>query len=108
MWASASTGAKKMADCARGNSREETELLAALLERGASQRHWTAFVKRYEPPGYGYDTVHYEGAVNAEATEIHGRWRIADTGDSGAFLMVRAGRTAQASVSEARSKEPVR
>ena len=67
-----------------------------------------SFVKRYEPPGYGYDTVHYEGAVNAEATEIHGRWRIADTGDSGAFLMVRAGRTAQASVSEARSKEPVR
>src|ERR1700748_433210 len=67
-----------------------------------------SFVKRYEPPGYGYDTVHYEGAVNAEATEIYGRWRIADTGDAGAFLMVRAGRTAQARVSEQHSKEPVR
>jgi hypothetical protein len=67
-----------------------------------------SFVKRYEPPGYGYDTVQYEGAVNAEATEIHGRWRIADTGDSGAFLMVRASRTAQASVSEQQSREPVR
>ncbi len=67
-----------------------------------------SFVKRYQPPGYGYDTVHYEGAVNAEATEIHGRWSIPGTRDSGAFLMVRAGRTAQASVNEARSKEPVR
>ena len=32
-----------------------------------------SFVKRYEPPGYGYDTVSYEGVVNAEATEIDGR-----------------------------------
>ena len=67
-----------------------------------------SFVKRYEPPGYGYGTVQYEGAVNAEATEIHGRWRIAGSKDSGAFLMVRASRTAQASVTEQRSKEPVR
>jgi RNA polymerase sigma factor (sigma-70 family) len=37
-----------MADGARGNSAEETDLLAALLERGASQKHWAAFVKRYE------------------------------------------------------------
>jgi hypothetical protein len=43
-----------------------------------------------------------------EATEIHGRWRIVGTRDSGAFLMVRATRTAEASVSQARSKEPVR
>ena len=34
-----------------------------------------SFVKRYEPPGYGYDTVAYEGSVNADATEIDGRWR---------------------------------
>ena len=32
-----------------------------------------SFVKRYEPPGYGYDKVSYEGAVNADATEIDGR-----------------------------------
>jgi hypothetical protein len=67
-----------------------------------------SFVKRYEPPGYGYNTVQYEGAVNAGATEIHGRWRIPGTRDFGAFLMVRASRTAQANASEARSKEPVR
>lgn len=76
----------------------------------AGQRSGSAvsFVKRYEPPGYGYDTVIYAGSVNAEATEIHGRWSIMGTSDSGAFLMVRASRTAQASMSERRSKEPVR
>ncbi len=67
-----------------------------------------SFVKRYEPPGYGYDTVVYAGSVNAEATEIHGRWSIIGTSDSGAFLMVRATRTAQANVTEQRSTEPVR
>jgi hypothetical protein len=67
-----------------------------------------SFVKRYEPPGYGYDKVFYEGSVNAEATEIHGRWNIAGTRFSGTFLMVRSTRAAQASVSEQRSKEPVR
>ena len=35
-----------------------------------------SFVKRYEPPGYGYNTVSYEGSVNADATEIDGRWSI--------------------------------
>jgi hypothetical protein len=67
-----------------------------------------SFVKHYQPPGYGYDTVQYEGAVNAEATEIHGRWRIPGSRESGAFLMVRATKAAQASVTEARTKEPVR
>jgi hypothetical protein len=32
-----------------------------------------SFVKRYEPPGYGYNTVSYDGLVNADATEIDGR-----------------------------------
>ena len=35
-----------------------------------------SFVKNYEPPGYGYDKVFYEGTVNADATEISGRWRL--------------------------------
>ena len=38
-----------------------------------------AFIKRYELPGYGYNTVSYEGAVNADATEIDGRWMIPGT-----------------------------
>src|SRR5690242_7894590 len=33
-----------------------------------------SFVKRYGPNGCGCDTVFYEGLVNAEATEIDGRW----------------------------------
>src|SRR5262245_13363982 len=37
-----------------------------------------SFVKRYQPPGYGYTHVFYEGAVNADATEIDGRWKLPD------------------------------
>lgn len=67
-----------------------------------------AFVKRYEPPGYGYDTVHYEGTVNTEATEIHGRWRIQGTVFSGAFLMVRSTGSKQSAASEEHTREPAR
>jgi hypothetical protein len=65
-----------------------------------------SFVKRYEPPGYGYGTVLYEGTVNADATEIDGRWRV--LGGSGAFLMVRASRKARAITTEVQAKEPAR
>ena len=65
-----------------------------------------SFVKRYEPPGYGYDTVSYEGTVNAEATEIDGRWKL--PGISGTFLMVRATRAAEASTTEQQAKERTR
>ncbi len=65
-----------------------------------------SFVKRYDPPGYGYNRVAYEGAVNADATEIHGRWKL--PGMSGTFLMVRSTRTAQSVATEQRTKEPVR
>jgi hypothetical protein len=67
-----------------------------------------SFVKRYEPPGYGYNTVAYEGLVNADATEIDGRWRVPGTAFSGTFLMVRATKTAQSVATEERMKEPVR
>ncbi len=65
-----------------------------------------SFVKRYEPPGYGYGTVSYEGTVNAEATEIDGRWRLARL--SGTFLMVRSTRSTESVVIEEQTKEPVR
>jgi hypothetical protein len=65
-----------------------------------------SFVKRYEPPGYGYDTVTYEGSVNADATEIDGRWRI--PGISGTFLMIRSGKPAEAVTIEEKAKEPAR
>ncbi len=65
-----------------------------------------AFVKRYEPPGYGFDTVHYEGVMNAEATEIDGRWRL--PGNSGSFLMIRASKSAQAVTTGKRARVQAR
>lgn len=67
-----------------------------------------SFVKRYEPPGYGYTTVVYEGAVNADATEIDGRWRLPDNSLTGTFLMIRSGKPAQAVAIDERIKEPAR
>ena len=67
-----------------------------------------SFVKRYEPPGYGYDKVIYEGLVNAEATEIDGRWRLPGIGLSGTFLMVRSTKPAQSIATEERTKQPAR
>lgn len=65
-----------------------------------------SFVKCYEPPGYGYDKVTYEGLVNADATEIDGRWRL--PGLSGSFLMVRSTKPAQSIATEERTNEPAR
>ncbi|ANW04050.1 hypothetical protein [Bradyrhizobium icense] len=67
-----------------------------------------SFVKRYEPSGCGYDTVFYEGLVNAEVTEIDGRWRLPGTTLSGTFLMVRSTKTAEAIATEKRAKESAR
>jgi hypothetical protein len=67
-----------------------------------------SFIKRYEPPGYGYDMVSYEGSVNAEATEIDGRWKVPGTADSGTFLMVRSSKPAEAVAVEERANEPAR
>jgi hypothetical protein len=67
-----------------------------------------SFAKRYEPSGCGYDTVFYEGLVNAEATEIDGRWRLPGTALSGTFLMVRSSKTAEAVAGKEQTKEPAR
>jgi hypothetical protein len=67
-----------------------------------------SFVKRYEPPGFGYDTVLYEGSVNAEATEIDGRWKLPGTTLSGTFLMVRSTRSAESVAAEEQAREPAR
>jgi hypothetical protein len=48
------------------------------------------FTKRYDPPGPSTSSpVLYEGALNADATEIEGRWIIAHVW-SGKFLMIRS------------------
>ena len=67
-----------------------------------------SFVKTYEPPGFGYDKVSYEGSVNADATEISGRWRLPGAALSGTFLMVRSTKTAESVVTEEQAKEPTR
>jgi hypothetical protein len=67
-----------------------------------------SFVKRYEPPGYGYDKVSYEGTVNADATEIDGRWKLPGTAASGTFLMVRSTKAAESITAEEQVKEPAR
>jgi len=67
-----------------------------------------SFVKRYDPPGYGYDKVAYEGTINADATEISGRWMFPGAPLSGTFLMVRSTKTAEAVATEELTKEPVR
>jgi hypothetical protein len=54
-----------------------------------------SFVKSYDPPGYGYDTVAYSGELNGDATEIAGTWTI-QSGFSGEFVMTRPGRAAKA------------
>ena len=67
-----------------------------------------SFIKRYEPPGHGYDTVSYEGTVNADATEIDGRWRLPGTTTSGTFLMVRSTQPAESVATEEQAGEPTR
>lgn len=46
------------------------------------------FVKYYDRPDEGYDTVSYEGAVAADGDEITGRWDIPGVW-SGTFIMTR-------------------
>jgi hypothetical protein len=67
-----------------------------------------SFVKQYDPPGFGYNTVRYEGAVNGDATEIDGRWTLPRSQLSGQFLMVRSGRSKQAAKTKKQAAEPVR
>jgi hypothetical protein len=67
-----------------------------------------SFVKTYEPSGCAYDTVTYEGLVNAEATEIDGRWTLPNSMGAGNFLMVRSKPPAQSVAVEQQNSEPVR
>lgn len=66
----------------------------AILSGHRSGRSIT-FIKTYDPPGFGFDTVNYVGELNADATEIAGVWSIGSV-SFGAFIMTRAGRRAEA------------
>lgn len=73
---------------------------------GHRSGHVVSFVNCYEPPGFGFDIVHYDGIMNGEATEIDGRWQL--PGSSGSFLMIRSSKRAQAVTTEGQAKQPAR
>jgi hypothetical protein len=56
---------------------------------GTRQNGMVTFRKTYEAAGPNYDTVDYEGTLNADGTEIAGRWIIRRAW-SGTFLMIRS------------------
>lgn len=64
-------------------------LLYAMLQ-GKRDGGAISFIKTYDGTSGWSHTVTYEGTLNREATEIEGRWYLADAW-SGKFLMVRAG-----------------
>lgn len=69
---------------------EEGALLCATLE---GHRHGAsiAFVKTYDGTAARFNQpIRYEGTVNADATEIEGRWQISPRW-TGRFLMIRSG-----------------
>jgi hypothetical protein len=61
------------------------------------------FLKLYDVVVAGYDNVAYEGQVNAEGTEIDGRWTVPGAW-SGTFLMIRAEATATSRRKAARAR----
>lgn len=78
-------------------------LLYAAIE-GRHNGSSVAFVKTYDGTGGRKHSVHYDGRLNGDGTEIEGRWRIARSW-SGKFLMLRAGSGARAEKRQA--LEPV-
>ena len=56
---------------------------------GTRQGKAVVFKKTYEPMGNGYTAAQYEGTLNADSSEIEGRWTVTFFG-SGKFLMIRS------------------
>lgn len=77
--------------CVRADCPRKTHLAGLSGHRSGRS---VAFVKTYDPPGFGFDTVRYVGEVNADATEIAGMWSIGSA-FFGAFVMTRAGSRTQ-------------
>jgi hypothetical protein len=67
-----------------------TRILTSTLQGRRTGRHVT-WLKTYDDAPGEYDAVHYEGKVNADASEIEGRWVIPGNW-SGTFLMIRGAR----------------
>jgi hypothetical protein len=67
--------------------RGTTTVLFALID-GSRRGSTLRFAKQYDGSGGWDHTVAYEGAVNGDATEIEGTWRV-NGGISGRFVMTR-------------------
>jgi hypothetical protein len=63
------------------------EPMTASLQGRRAERSVT-FLKTYDAIGGGFDAVRYEGQINADFTEIKGRWIIPGNW-SGKFVMTR-------------------
>jgi hypothetical protein len=74
-------------EAAQGGSAGGQKLTATL--QGRRSGAFVKFLKLYDVPVPGYDSIAYEGNVSADGTEIAGRW-IALVNWSGTFLMIRS------------------
>src|SRR5215204_2522281 len=67
-----------------------SETLYATLQ-GHRQNRAVAFIKTYDPISPRFGTVHYDGTLSDDGTEIEGRWLL-PSGRSGKFMMIRSSR----------------
>ena len=93
------TGATE--EVATGRAALGRTLTATLQGRRAGSS--VTLLKLYNCSLRAYDSVAYEGAINAEGTEIEGRWTVPGNW-SGTFLMIRGGEIAATRTRTAKEK----
>ncbi|HEY1934453.1 MAG TPA: hypothetical protein VGG99_20790 [Acetobacteraceae bacterium] len=75
--------------CETGTAGEVAGLTIGATLQGRRTERTVTFLKIYDGESRRYDSVHYEGAVSVDGTEIEGRWTVPGSW-SGTFLMVRS------------------
>ena len=88
-----------------GQERHDRGITLHALLDGSREGNAISFIKTYDDPARAHYAVFYTGTVNAEGTEISGRWDIPGVW-SGTFIMVRP--VGEEERSEARTGETVR
>ena len=71
-----------------GTAGEARGVAMAASIQGRRTGHSVTWLKLYDGRFKRYDSVHYEGDINNDATEISGRWSIPGNW-SGTFIMIR-------------------